>query len=109
MPETGVITSAELARQTPGRSTAGSGTDWMLLDVRTDSEWDRGHIEGSTHIPLDQLEARTGEVSESVVCICAVGGRSAQAAAYLASTGRQAINLEGGVQGWIAAGNAVVR
>lgn len=100
-----MITPAELARQTQNRSAAGSGTDWMLLDVRTDAEWEQGHIAGSTHIPLDQLNSRADEVSDRVVCICAVGGRSAQAAAYLNSTGRQAINLEGGIQGWTANGN----
>ena len=78
------------------------GPEWMLLDVRTDAEWADGRIEGSIHIPLDQLIERVDEVSDKVVCICAVGGRSARAAAYLLSTGREAINLCGGIQGWAA-------
>ncbi|QDP94938.1 rhodanese-like domain-containing protein [Microlunatus elymi] len=95
MPELPTITPAQLD-QLPG-------PDWMLLDVRTDAEWADGRIEGSVHIPLDQLIARVDEVSDKVVCICAVGGRSAQATAYLNSIGRDAVNLEGGIQGWIAA------
>ena len=33
-------------------------TDWLFLDVREPSEWNEGHIEGATLIPLWQLEAR---------------------------------------------------
>lgn len=94
MPDVPTITPEQLAGL--------PGPDWMLLDVRTDAEWAAGRIEGSVHIPLDQLIARIDEVSDKVVCICAVGGRSAQATAYLNSTGREALNLDGGVQRWVA-------
>lgn len=77
---------------------------WMLLDVRTDEEWASGHIEGSTHIPMDQLLARMDEVDERVVSICHLGGRSARVTQYLSSVGREALNLDGGVQGWVDEG-----
>lgn len=70
---------------------------WELLDVRTPEEWDEIHAAGATHIPLDQLPARTEELGDRVVCLCAVGGRSARAAQYLAGTGRQVANLDGGI------------
>jgi rhodanese-related sulfurtransferase len=95
---------SELPTITADQLAALPGPEWMLLDVRTDAEWDQGRIEGSTHIPLDQLIARVAEVSDKVVCICAVGGRSAQATAYLNSVGRDAVNLDGGVQAWEASG-----
>ncbi|SDS60662.1 rhodanese-like domain-containing protein [Microlunatus soli] len=101
MPELPTITTDQLA--------ALPGPDWMLLDVRTDAEWAVGRIEGSTHIPLDQLIARVDEVSDKVVCICAVGGRSAQATAYLNSIGREAVNLEGGIQAWAADSRPLTR
>ncbi|HLT60877.1 MAG TPA: rhodanese-like domain-containing protein [Microlunatus sp.] len=82
---------------------------WTLLDVRTDGEWADGRIEGATHLPLDQLIAREDEVPDRVICVCAVGARSAQAAAYLQRRGRQAINLAGGVYGWADAGRPLVR
>jgi rhodanese-related sulfurtransferase len=94
---------------TPAQVDVLPGPEWMLLDVRTDAEWAAGRIEGSVHIPLDQLVSRLDEVSGKVVCICAVGGRSAQAAAYLNSTGREALNLEGGIQAWVAASRPVSR
>jgi rhodanese-related sulfurtransferase len=77
---------------------------WMLLDVRTDDEWSGGRIAGSVHIPMDQLVARLAEVDDQVVCICAVGARSARVADYLNSQGREAVNLDGGLYAWAAAG-----
>ena len=77
---------------------------WMLLDVRTDDEWSGGRIPGSVHIPMDQLMARLDEVDHQVVCICAVGSRSARVADYLNGQGREAVNLDGGLYAWAAAG-----
>ena len=77
---------------------------WMLLDVRTDDEWSGGRISGSVHIPMDQLVARLDEVDDQVVCICAVGSRSARVADYLNGQGREAVNLDGGIYAWAAAG-----
>lgn len=110
MSEVPTITSDDLAAQSREQSSSEIfDGDWMLLDVRTDAEWRDGHVEGSVHIPLDQLMDRTTEVSERVVCICASGGRSAQATAYLNQTGRQAVNLAGGIHAWTAAGHALSR
>ncbi len=81
----------------------------MLLDVRTDAEWADGRIEGSIHIPLHELMARVNEVSDRVVCICAAGARSAQATAYLNGTGREAVNLAGGLHAWVAGARPLSR
>ncbi len=86
------ITPAEL----PDRRAAG----WMLLDVRNDQEWAQGRIEGSVLIPMDQVVARLDEIGDRVVCICAVGARSARVAAYLNGQGREAVNLDGGIYAW---------
>jgi len=81
-----------------------------ILDVREDDEWAAGHIDGSQHIPLGQLMARLDEVpaEERVVVTCKMGGRSARATAYLLQVGRDAVNLDGGVTAWSAAGRALV-
>jgi rhodanese-related sulfurtransferase len=81
----------------------------MLLDVRTDEEWAEGRIPGATHIPLNELVARLDEVTDPVVCICAVGGRSARATQFLQAQGREAVNLDGGVQAWAAQGGGLQR
>jgi rhodanese-related sulfurtransferase len=80
---------------------------WRLLDVRTDEEWASGRIPGSVHIPMDQLLARLDEVGDRVLCVCAVGGRSARVTEYLVAQGREALNVDGGVHGWAAAGGPI--
>jgi rhodanese-related sulfurtransferase len=81
-----------------------------ILDVREHDEWDAGHIDASTHIPLGELMSRVNEVptDRQVVVTCRVGGRSARAAAYLRQLGRDAVNLDGGVLAWTRAGRPLV-
>ncbi|WP_067430409.1 rhodanese-like domain-containing protein [Nocardioides jensenii] len=72
-----------------------------VLDVREQVEWDHGHIEGAQHIPLSELGNRLDEVpNEQTLVVCKVGGRSAQATAWLASQGRDVVNLDGGMLDW---------
>ncbi len=81
---------------------------WTLLDVRTQAEWDEVRLEGSTHLPMDQVVARLDEVPDRVICVCAVGARSARVADYLKAQGREAVNLDGGIQAWLMDGKPVV-
>lgn len=69
-----------------------------LLDVRTDAEWDRGHIDGFVHIPLDELRDRLGELPASapVYVTCQSGLRSYVACRMLAQHGFDAYNFRGG-------------
>jgi rhodanese-related sulfurtransferase len=77
---------------------------WTLLDVRNDDEWADGRIPGSVHIPMDQLMQRLDEVDGRVVCVCAVGARSARVAQFLNAKGREAVNLDGGLYAWASSG-----
>lgn len=80
-----------------------------VLDVREDFEWEAGHIDGALHIPLSELPARVGEVPEGQFLVaCKVGGRSAQAVAWLTANGHEAVNLAGGMLDWAAAGRPMV-
>jgi rhodanese-related sulfurtransferase len=80
-----------------------------VLDVREPVEWRHGHIEGALHIPLRDLPGRLDEVpTGQTLVVCRVGGRSAQAAAYLLQQGRDVVNLDGGMLDWEAAGRALV-
>jgi rhodanese-related sulfurtransferase len=80
-----------------------------VLDVREPEEWRHGHIEGATHIPLRDLPARLAEVpDEQTLVVCRVGSRSAHAAAYLLQQGHDAVNLDGGMLDWEAAGRPMV-
>ncbi len=80
-----------------------------VVDVREPGEWQAGHIDGSLHIPLQQLPGRVGELPDGqLLVVCRVGGRSAQAVGYLAQSGHEAVNLDGGLLDWEAAGRSLV-
>jgi rhodanese-related sulfurtransferase len=82
----------------------------FLLDVREADEWQAGHAPTAVHIPLGELQARVGEVPKDtpVYVICRLGGRSANATAWLNHVGRDAINVGGGMQSWDLAGRPMV-
>lgn len=88
----------------PSEVAARVAEGWMLLDVRTDDEWAEGRIAGSVHIPMDQLMQRLDELDDRVVCVCAVGARSARVAQFLNGQGYEAVNLDGGVYAWASSG-----
>jgi len=74
-----------------------------LLDVRTDEEWERGHIENALHIYVGHLKERLNEVPEHqlIAVICSVGNRSSIAASILKQTRQQEIiNVLGGMSAW---------
>ena len=50
----------------------------ILLDVREDDEWQRGHAPGAQHIPMGDVPARIGEVDTEakLFVVCHAGGRS---------------------------------
>ena len=80
-----------------------------VLDVREDMEWQHGHIDGATHIPLRDLPARLSEIpAGQTLVVCKVGGRSAQAVQYLHQQGHDVVNLDGGMLDWEAAGRPMV-
>ena len=80
-----------------------------VIDVRTPEEYALGHVPGAVNIPLGDLPDHLAELdakkTEDLYLICAVGGRSAQAAKLLASNGfTSAINVTGGTNAWAKAG-----
>lgn len=81
-----------------------------VLDVREPVEWSQGHVEGSVHLPMAQVPARLGELpeSEQLLVVCKVGGRSGRVVQYLLQQGVDAVNLDGGLVEWEAAGRPLV-
>jgi len=75
----------------------------LLLDVRERHEFKYCHIEGSVHMPMDQVFAGVNELDpeRETVVICHHGLRSAQVANFLIGQGfRKVLNLQGGVAAW---------
>lgn len=80
-----------------------SQSDYTLLDVREDWEYEESHIPGSYHIPLSDLAERYKEVDvqKPVIAYCRAGGRSAAAASLLKGQGYGDVyNLMGGIGQW---------
>ncbi len=76
---------------------------YILLDVRTLSEFEADHAPGAVHIPVDELPHRYQELGQTthIICICQAGGRSALASEFLTSIGGSHIhNVIGGMSGW---------
>jgi rhodanese-related sulfurtransferase/peroxiredoxin len=79
------------------------GGGWLLLDVRTRSEFDADHAPMAVHIPVDELPQRSSELGQTnkVLCVCQAGGRSQAAAEFLVSIGGHDIfNVMGGMSAW---------
>ena len=83
-----------------------TNTEYLLIDVRTPSEFDSGYIEGAINIPVDQIANRLSEIPSDIPIIvyCRSGNRSATAAQTLVENGYEQVYDMGGVIGWTNAG-----
>jgi rhodanese-related sulfurtransferase len=84
----------------------------QLLDVRSEDEYEEGHLPGATLINiqdstfLDQVEKQL--VKEKPIAVyCRSGRRSANAASKLVKAGYKVINLDGGIIAWRKQGKTV--
>lgn len=81
----------------------------IMLDVRTEGEYQQAHVPGSILVPLDQLSMKMRELekykSKDVMVLCRSGNRSASATAMLNNAGfEKAQNVSGGIGSWYRAG-----
>lgn len=86
----------------------------VVVDVRTPSEWNSGHLKGALHIDISSadFDKKIAQLAKDkpVVVYCAVGGRSARAASAMAGKGITTVyNMSGGIQDWTAKGYPVVK
>lgn len=63
----------------------------LLVDVRSPSEFSKGHVKGSVNIPLDQVATQLNKFTDqrSIVVFCESGLRSRRAKAILNRNGFQ--------------------
>jgi len=81
----------------------------FLLDVRTQSEYEEGHIGGAYLIPYDRITSRAGELpedkSKAILVYCRSGVRSSMAANTLVGLGYTNVtNMLGGFSEWKSKG-----
>lgn len=84
--------------------------DFVLLDVRTEEEYQAGHIQGAQWFPRGKLEyyiqERIKDPDSKIVLYCRTGGRSALATLTLKDMGyTNVVDLDGGFKEWVAEGN----
>src|SRR4051812_47943777 len=83
-----------------------SMSDAQLIDVREDYEHDAGHIPGSRHADVNDLNgvADSLDRSKPVVFYCRSGDRSIMPAQAFRASGWDAYAIEGGLTAWVEAG-----
>ena len=70
----------------------------VLVDVRTEFEFKKGHFEGALNIPVDSLRERIGELDKDkeILEYCQIGLRGYVAARILTQKGFKVKNIGGG-------------
>ena len=74
----------------------------VILDVRSQEEYDDGHIDGAVLLPIDELRERFGELdrAKSYVVYCGVGYRAYNACLFLKAHGYKVKNMSGGMRAY---------
>ncbi len=90
------------------------GEPVLLVDVREESEWERGHIPGASYLGKGvierDIERAVPNTDQEMILYCGGGYRSALAADMLSRMGyTKAISLDGGIKAWIDAGLPLVQ
>lgn len=85
-----------------------SGKNFVLVDVREESEFAAGHIPGAVHIGKGvierDIEAKVPDAATTLVLYCGGGFRSVLAADALQKMGyTHVISMDGGWRGWTMA------
>ena len=85
------------------------GEEFLLVDVREESEWAQGHLPGAIHLGKGiierDIEQRVPDSGAKIVLYCGGGFRSALAADNLQRMGYTNVeSMDGGWKGWTGAG-----
>jgi rhodanese-related sulfurtransferase len=91
-----------------------AGEKMILVDVREDHEWAKGHLPGAVHMGKGvierDIEQQFPDTSTKLVLYCGGGYRSALVAENLQKMGYTNVeSMDGGWRGWTEAGLPTVR
>src|SRR6516164_7828457 len=86
-----------------------AGEEFVLVDVREESEWAAGHLPGALHLGKGiierDIEQRVSDTGAKMILYCGGGFRSALSADNLQKMGYTNVeSMDGGWKGWIGAG-----
>src|SRR5258708_21539507 len=85
------------------------GEKFLLVDVREDNEWAKGHLPSAVHLSRGiierDIEARVPDTNAKLILYCGGGFRSALVAENLQKMGYNSVeSMDGGWKGWLEAG-----
>lgn len=81
--------------------------DFVLIDIRSAGEIERGMIPDSEHLPMHLIPLKLNDLprNKELILYCHSGARSYHACKFLLQNGfENAINLKGGILGWARSG-----
>lgn len=89
---------------TEAKALMDSGDPILILDVRTQKEYDQGHIHGARLLPnteiRSQAETLLPDKDQVILVYCRSGSRSKKAAKDLAALGYTNVKDFGGINSW---------
>ena len=91
-----------------------AGEQFLLVDVREDNEWAKGHVPGAVHMGRGiierDIEQRVPDTNAKLILYCGGGFRSALVADNLQKMGYHNVeSMDGGGKGWLEAGLPIAR
>ena len=91
-----------------------AGEKFLIVDVREDNEWAKGHLPGAIHLGRGiierDIEQRVPDTNAKLILYCGGGFRSALVADNLQKMGYHNVeSMDGGWKGWLEAGLPIAR
>lgn len=91
-----------------------AGEKFLLVDVREESEWAKGHLPGAVYLGRGvierDIEKRVPDTGAKMILYCGGGFRSALVAENLQKMGYTNVeSMDGGWRGWLEAGLPTAR
>lgn len=86
-----------------------------VVDIRTEADFNKGHITGARHLPLAEIEKQQlagleKQKAEPIILVCQAGMTAQKAAASLLKQGFTAVSvLQGGMGSWTGASLPLVK
>ena len=104
-PEETVVDTFQQISQEEAKTIMSTNQNAVVLDVRTQEEYDSGHIKGAVLLPVDAITEETArEVipakDTQVLVYCRSGNRSVTASKALAQLGYTEVYEFGGINTW---------